>query len=79
MLVLHRKKGESLKVGDNIEITVTEITSDGVKLAIEAPRDIKIWRNELYEASKANFQSVAGRVDIAKMRSLIKGNIKDSE
>ncbi len=79
MLVLHRKKGESLKVGDNIEITVTEITSDGVKLAIEAPRDIKIWRNELYEASKANFQSVAGKVDIAKMRSLIKENLKDSD
>ncbi len=79
MLVLHRKKGESLRIGDNIEITITEFTSDGVKLAINAPKDIKIWRNELYEASKANFQSVAGKVDIAKMRNLIKENKKDSE
>ena len=48
MLVIARKKGETLLIGDNIEITVVKIDEGTVKLAINAPRDISILRKELY-------------------------------
>ena len=50
MLVLSRKPGEALRVGENVEITVVEVKGDMVRLGIEAPRDVQIWRKELWEA-----------------------------
>ncbi len=57
MLVLQRKKNQSILVGDNIEFTVLEIGTDWVKLAVSAPKDVSILRNELAEAAKANRES----------------------
>ena len=48
MLILSRKKGESIKIGDDIEIFVAEIKGDKVRLGISAPDDMKICRTELY-------------------------------
>ena len=50
MLVITRKKGESLLLGDDIEITIVKIEDGNVKLAISAPRNISILRKELYKA-----------------------------
>lgn len=50
MLVLTRKKNESIVIGDNITITVVEIRGDRVRLAIQAPREVSVHRNEVYEA-----------------------------
>jgi carbon storage regulator len=47
MLIITRKPGESLQIGDNITITVTKISRGQVGLAIDAPRDIKVLREEL--------------------------------
>ncbi|MCP4782796.1 MAG: carbon storage regulator [Fuerstiella sp.] len=47
MLVLSRKRGERIRIGDDITIVVTDICLTKVKLAIEAPRSIKILREEL--------------------------------
>ena len=47
MLVLSRKKNESIVVNDNIVITVVEIRGDKVRLGIEAPREIGVFRGEL--------------------------------
>ncbi|MGB9840911.1 carbon storage regulator CsrA [Thermovenabulum sp.] len=52
MLVLSRKKGEKLLIGDEVEITVVEIDGDRVKLGINAPKGVKILRAELYEEIK---------------------------
>jgi carbon storage regulator CsrA len=49
MLVLKRKKGETIKIDGGIEITVTEIGSGNVKLGITAPTSIKVRRSELGE------------------------------
>jgi len=49
MLVISRKKGESLLIGDNIEITVVKVENGSVKIAINAPREISILRSELYK------------------------------
>ena len=49
MLVLTRKPGESIRIGDDISIVVIEIQRGQVKLAIDAPRDIPVHREEIYE------------------------------
>ena len=48
MLVIGRKKGESLLIGEDIEITIVKIENGSVKIAITAPREIGILRKELY-------------------------------
>ena len=50
MLVLSRKKNESIIINDNITITVVEIRGDKVRLGIEAPKDVSVHRREVYEA-----------------------------
>lgn len=52
MLIITRKKGEALMIGDNIEITVSQIEDGIVKLGIKAPKEITILRKELYESIK---------------------------
>lgn len=53
MLILTRKSGEAIKLGDDITITVIEINGNQVRLGIDAPLDIRVYRNELYEKIKA--------------------------
>ena len=48
MLSLTRKKGEALVINNNIEITVLEIRGDQIKIGISAPRDVPIYRKEVY-------------------------------
>jgi carbon storage regulator len=52
MLVLSRQRDEAIMIGDGIEITVVDIRGDKVRLGIEAPREIKVHRKEVYEAIK---------------------------
>lgn len=59
MLVLSRKKNESIVVNDAIVITVVEIRGDKVRLGIEAPREVPIHRSEVYAAIQAHQQSAA--------------------
>ena len=49
MLALTRKKGDSIIINDNIEVTILDIQGDQVRLGINAPRDITIHRKEIYE------------------------------
>lgn len=59
MLVITRKKNESILIGDNIEVVVVKIDEGSVKLAINAPKDIKILRKELYkEVIEENKKSI---------------------
>lgn len=48
MLALSRKKGEGIIIGDDIELVVLDISKDGVKLGIQAPKNISIHRKEIY-------------------------------
>ena len=77
MLILRRKTGESLILNDNIKITVLESGADGVRLAIDAPKQVQILREELVEATKANQEAVAA-VDKEKLEKL-KGMLKDRQ
>ena len=59
MLVLSRKPGEALRVGDEVEITVVEVKGDMVRIGIEAPRNVQVWRKELWEAIVAENKKAA--------------------
>ena len=52
MLVLSRKKDEKIIIGDKITIMVIEIRGDKVRLGIDAPKDVTVHRQEVYEAIK---------------------------
>ncbi len=59
LLVLSRKLGESIRIGDDIEIIVTEITPNRVKIGIKSPKYIPIYREELYEKIKEENKKAA--------------------
>lgn len=50
MLILARKINESIMIGDQIEISVVDIKGDQVKIGIRAPRQVKVFRQEVYQA-----------------------------
>lgn len=50
MLVLTRKRGQSIMLGDEIEISIVEVNGDAVRIGIKAPRELTIYRREIYEA-----------------------------
>jgi len=52
MLVLSRKKNESIIINDDISIVVVEIRGDKVRLGVEAPKEVPVHRREVYEAIK---------------------------
>lgn len=61
MLVLKRKSGESIIIGDNIKVTILEYQVDGVRVGIKAPREIPVHREEVYEAiRRENLAAVIG-------------------
>ena len=60
MLALSRKKNEALVINNNIEITVLEIKGEQVKLGISAPKDVPIYRKEVYvQIQEANQEAVS--------------------
>lgn len=71
MLILTRKKDESIMIGDNIEIIVTGIEEGKVKLGIKAPKNIDIHRKEIYEEiRKENKEAASGQVDLDSLKGL---------
>ena len=65
MLILSRKNGQKIIINDEITITIVESKNDNCKLAIDAPRDVKIYREEVYHQIKdANKESDNVSVDL---------------
>ncbi len=60
MLVLSRQRDESIKIGDDVEITIIDIRGDKVRLGIDAPPDVPVHRKEIYEAMKQRKGGEAG-------------------
>jgi len=59
MLVLTRRKGESVMVGDNIEVKVLDVHAGQVKLGLQAPGNITVHRKEVYEAIQRETRTAA--------------------
>ena len=66
MLVLSRKKNESIVISDNITLVVVEIRGDKVRLGIEAPKDVPVHRKEIWERLQPSDSSIS---DINSSRS----------
>jgi len=65
MLVLSRRVGEQLMIGDDIVVTVLEVRSDGVRLGIDAPRSISVNRAEVIQAVKEANVAASAATDAA--------------
>lgn len=71
MLILRRKPGEQLLIGDNIQITVMDVSEGGVRLAIDAPREITILRSELKKAMDANRDAANEQAEPQQLLNMI--------
>ncbi|MEK5524093.1 carbon storage regulator CsrA [Heyndrickxia sp. FSL W8-0423] len=69
MLVLSRKKGEAIQIGDDIEITITAIKGDQVKIGINAPKNVEIHRKEVYLDIQS--ENTEASKDITNLLSLL--------
>lgn len=70
MLALTRKVGERIVIGDDIIVTVVGIKGDSIRLTIEAPREVKIYRGEIYDAIAAENLQAAAPNDLSELDNL---------
>jgi len=63
MLVLSRKKNESIVINNDITIVVVEIRGDKVRLGVEAPKEVPVHRREVYDAIRRNEHSAEGVIN----------------
>jgi carbon storage regulator len=59
MLILSRKLDEKIMIGDDITITIIEIRGDQVRIGVEAPQNVKVFRREVFDAIKAENKAAA--------------------
>lgn len=71
MLALSRKKGESLVVNNNVEVTVLEIRGDQVKLGVKAPREVPVYRKEVYLQIQKENEAAASVENLEALKKLI--------
>jgi carbon storage regulator len=74
MLIVSRKKSESILIGDDIEVIVTEVGADRVKIGIKAPKGVPILRKELADARELNREAstASGREAMAELKNALK-------
>lgn len=66
MLVLTRKRGQSIMLGDEIEISIVEVNGDAVRIGIKAPREMTVYRREIYEAiQEENIRAAKAAAELA--------------
>ncbi|WP_409343777.1 carbon storage regulator CsrA [Paenibacillus sp. MBLB4367] len=71
MLVLSRKKGESIIVGGNIELVVLGTEGENVRIGIKAPKDVEVYRKELFQSiQEENLQAAKNKIDPIQISKL---------
>ena len=77
MLALARKVNESIVIGNDVEVTVLEIKGDQIKIGINAPKSVPIYRKEIYlQIQEENKKAAAGNVDIGALKDMVSKNKK---
>lgn len=72
MLALSRKQGESIVIGNDIEITILEIKGDQVKIGINAPKSVPVYRKELYaQITDANREAIEQAATLRNLKDLL--------
>ena len=74
MLILTRKLGESIIIGENVQLSVVEINKSNIKIGINAPKDITVYRDEVFKKIKEEnkIASTSGIIDFTEMFNTIK-------
>ncbi len=76
MLALARKINQSIMIGNDIEITLLEIKGDQVKIGINAPKSVPIYRKEIYvQIQDENKKASEGEVDVETLNKLFSGKV----
>lgn len=70
MLALARKVNQSIVIGNDIEVTILEIKGDQIKIGISAPKNVPIYRKEIYTQIQEENKSAVQEVDLEKIRNL---------
>ena len=74
MLILSRKVDEKIKIGDNITITLIEVRGDQVKIGVEAPKNVKVFRQEVFNAIQTeNREAAANSQTLAALSKFLGG------
>lgn len=71
MLALSRKQGESIVIGNNIEITVLEAKGDQVKIGISAPKSVPVYRKEIYAQIQEENREAVENLDVESLKKLL--------
>ena len=71
MLALTRKKGESLVLNNDIEVTVLEIRGDQVKIGVKAPREVPVYRKEVYLQIQKENEAAASVENLEELKKLL--------
>ena len=71
MLALSRKQGESIVIGNNIEITVLEAKRDQVKIGISAPKSVPVYRKEIYAQIQEENREAVANLDVESLKKLL--------
>jgi carbon storage regulator len=77
MLVLTRKNGETIKIGDDIEITIVSAKNDQVKIGIKAPKNVEVYRKEIYDQIQIENQQASK--DISSLLNFLKKDQKNTK
>lgn len=72
MLILSRKIDEKIKIGDDITLTIIEIRGDQVKIGVEAPKNVKVFRQEVFNAIQSENKAASEISDAAGIAALKK-------
>jgi carbon storage regulator CsrA len=75
MLVLSRKQNEKIRIGSNVVIKIVSLTENQVKIGIEAPSDVKILREEIYENVKQHTIEASKKIALGEIPDFSKLNI----
>ena len=71
MLALTRKKGESLVINNNIEISILEVRGDQIKIGITAPKDVPIYRKEVYKQIQEENRALVSAEGLEALKKML--------
>jgi len=73
LLILTRKKGQSIMINDNIEIIISAIDGDQIKIGINAPKHVKIYRKEVVDAiQESNKEAMSSTLTLDQLKNMMK-------
>ena len=74
MLILSRKTNEKIMIGDDISVSIIEIRGDQVRIGVDAPKTVKVFRQEVFDAIKAENKAAAQSAAVLPVMELGKRN-----